>query len=271
MDPYIFLFSLGLVWLIFAVVQDMRSREIANWLTFSLLIVGLGFRSIYAIITGNSSFFIEGIAGVLLFMSFAYLLYYGRAFAGGDAKLLVGLGSIVPLNIHSFFVTGFGFVAALFLFGAVYSFVYTFFLIRNHGKAFVSAFNSIFAKVKAFQYAAIGAGILIFALAYPQGRWMALVPSLAIALLPILYTYLKAVEKSCMVRLVAAKDLREGDWLIKDIKLGSKIIKKTVHGLSAKEILLLKKAKKSVMIKEGVPFSPAFFFAYVAMLVYVLR
>ena len=40
----LFLILLGLVWIIFAVVQDLRKREIANWLNFSLVIFALVFR-----------------------------------------------------------------------------------------------------------------------------------------------------------------------------------------------------------------------------------
>ena len=63
--------------------------------------------------------------------------------------------------------------------------------------------------------------------------------------------------------------LTEGDWLERDVKIGRKVIKKSVHGLSLKEIRILRKAKKKVLIKEGVPFTPAFLFAFVTSLILI--
>ena len=64
-----------------------------------------------------------------------------------------------------------------------------------------------------------------------------------------------------MVRVVSGEDLREGDWLNKDIKVKGKIIRADWDGLSLKDIELLKN-KKKVEIKEGLPFVPAFLIAF---------
>ncbi|MBI2056754.1 hypothetical protein HYT91_00690 [Candidatus Pacearchaeota archaeon] len=48
----IFLVALALVWMIFAVVQDLKKREIANWVNFSLIIFALGFRFFYSLFNG---------------------------------------------------------------------------------------------------------------------------------------------------------------------------------------------------------------------------
>ena len=46
-----------------------------------------------------------------------------------------------------------------------------------------------------------------------------------------------------------------------DVKVQGKWIGKSVHGLSLGEIALLRKHKKLVYIKQGIPFVPAFLFA----------
>ncbi|MDH3353368.1 MAG: hypothetical protein OEL87_02885 [Nanoarchaeota archaeon] len=68
-----------------------------------------------------------------------------------------------------------------------------------------------------------------------------------------------------MVKEISGKELREGDWLVDDIKIKGKIISADWDGLSLEDIELLKK-KKKVKIKEGLPFVPAFFIAF---LIYV--
>ena len=67
-----------------------------------------------------------------------------------------------------------------------------------------------------------------------------------------------------MTREMKTKDLREGDWLAGDVKLAkNKTIKYSWEGLSGKEIAILKKYKKKVKIKYGLPFAPAFLIAHI--------
>ena len=87
-------------------------------------------------------------------------------------------------------------------------------------------------------------------------------------LFPLLYFYLFSVER-CMIKLVSPLKLREGDWLVSDVKLGSKVIKKDVHGLSLSDIEKLRKAGKSVLIKKGIPFTPAFLIAFLVMVFFL--
>jgi Flp pilus assembly protein protease CpaA len=57
MNEVLFLFILGLVWILFATIQDIKKREIADWLSFSLIIFAIGFRFFYSLFEGNFSFF----------------------------------------------------------------------------------------------------------------------------------------------------------------------------------------------------------------------
>src|SRR3989338_8270060 len=104
MYEVVFLFVLALVWIVFAVVQDLRKREIANWLNFSLIVFALGFRFFYSLFsTEDFRFFYQGLLGFGIFFLLGNLFYYGKAFAGGDAKLMIALGTILPFS-ESFFV-----------------------------------------------------------------------------------------------------------------------------------------------------------------------
>ena len=69
---------------------------------------------------------------------------------------------------------------------------------------------------------------------------------------------------------VRTKDLEEGDWLEKDIKAGNKWIRRSVHGLSLEDIRLLRKYGKKPLIKEGIPFVPAFFITLIVMVFFFL-
>lgn len=268
MIEFYFLFALTLVWIIFAVVQDLRTREIANWLNFSLIAFVLAYRAFYSVSASNPRFFLYGLLGVLVSIALAYMFYYGKIFAGGDAKLLMGVGGALPYATFQGMLIYLGvFVFALFLSGALWTIAYSAFLIPKNKKEFVKSFKKSFKKYRNMMFGTFGivvALVLVFTITgFPTAAWF----SLVFALLPFLFMYVKSIEESCMIKKKSPKELQIGDWLVEDVKIGNKIIKKTVHGLMPIEIAMIKKAKKKVLIKDGVPFTPAFLFAYLSVVV----
>jgi len=272
MQEYYFLYAFAFAWMVFATVQDLKTTEIANWVSFSLVAFVLAYRGFYAIWSKDVMFFVYGLLGVIVFTVLAYGFYYMKVFGGGDAKLLIGLGGIWPYAVISdYLVIGIGFVFLLFAVGAIYTIFYSLFLVNKNQKKFVSAFGVEFGKSKLWLSLAV-----LVSVVFEVAIWLTIgvgyfsVLALIFILLPLLYIYTKAVEVSCMVVLKRPKELIEGDWLIDEVKVGRKMIRKSVHGLSEEDIRLLKKANKKVWIKNGVPFTPAFLIAFVIM-IFVLR
>ncbi len=266
MNEYYFMFGLALSWIVFAVVQDLRSREIANWITFSLIAFVLAYRAFFAVDLDDWRFFAYGVSGVLLFVALGYLFYYLGVFAGGDAKLLFGLGGIFSYDsLSSLGVYGLGFILLLFSAGILYTLIYSLFLISRDFNSFKHEFVLEFKKSLLGVYGCI----LIFAVLFFMGdifrsySWIVLI-------FPLVYFHARAVEKSCMIKLTSPEKLTEGDWLVSDVSVGRKVIKKTVHGLSMEDILLLRRAGKKVLIKSGVPFAPAFLIALLGYFIYSL-
>jgi len=65
-------------------------------------------------------------------------------------------------------------------------------------------------------------------------------------------------------------ELTFGDWIAKPIKAGKKIIKPNWEGLSEEEVELIRKfCKKKVLIKNGIPFTPAFLLAFLATIIFL--
>lgn len=71
-----------------------------------------------------------------------------------------------------------------------------------------------------------------------------------------------------MYRQIDSSSLREGDWLVKDIKIGKKVIRANFDGLNLEDIELIKKHKKNILIKGGLPFVPAFVLAFIAYVIW---
>ena len=269
MEGFLFLFAVSILWVLFATVQDLKTREVANWLTFSLIAVALAFRVSIGIFLGTWGVLLWGLIGGAVFVGCAYAFYYGRVFAGGDAKLLMGLGLALPYqSLDGLLTWGSAFLFALFFCGAIYTLVYSIRLVTCHWDRFRKTFRLEFLNQRwLFALSVVLSGILAF---FASGLlWM--FGSVFLFAIPILYAYLQSVERACMIRLMKPEHLREGDWLLKSVHVAGKTIDASVHGLSLKEIMFLQTHKKSAIIKEGVPFVPAFLFAYGIMVFFVIR
>lgn len=266
MDPYYFLFGVALLWTIFAVVQDLRTREIANWLTFSLIALVLAYRFFYSSESGNWMFFLFGVLGVLFFVGAAFALYYGRAFAGGDAKLLMGFGGVIPIEQYSdLLFHGVGFVLALFLIGAAWTIVFSFYVVMSSPRGFARAFAHEAKKFKRWFVITFVLGAVLIGLLWSFNHIYALFAGISCIALPLTYAYARSLEKGCLIVLTSPQKLTEGDWLERPVRVGTRTIRPSVHGLNKEEIAFLRKHHKSVYIKNGIPFAPAFLLALIAM------
>lgn len=266
-----FLYGIGLLWLGFASIQDLRKREVANWISFSLIIFALGIRLFYGLFSGEGfHIFYQGLIGLGIFFVLGNALYYGRMFAGGDAKLMIALGVIIPYsesftkNLQAFFS-----FFLLFLFaGAIYGLIVTVRIsFRNFGefkKDFVKRIKA--NKIKMWSIMLLGLGFMF--LGFFQSPLFGL--GVLIFIFPYLFFYARSVDEKCMTKKVKVKDLTEGDWLAQKLRIGKKTIIPNWEGLSMQEIKLIRKHYKEVKVKYGIPFVPVFFIAFLVF-IYLLK
>lgn len=266
----IFLILLGFVWILFAVIQDLKKKEIANWLNFSLIVFALTFRFFYSLFNNSGyGFFCQGLISFGIFFIFGNLFYYGKVFAGGDAKLMMALGAVIPfseslfanLNLVLLF-----FVSFLFI-GALYGIIFSLILSIKNKKEFAKEFAKEFKEKRKIFYIFLIAGIILIALSFFERVFFYI--AILVFISPYLYLSAKAIDESCMIKKVNTKNLSEGDWIYRDIKLRKQLIKAKWEGLSKEEIILLRKEKKNVLIRQGIPFSPVFLISYL-ILIYML-
>lgn len=259
----IFLIALALIWLIFAIASDLRTREIPNWLNFSLIIFALGARLFYSVFNDlDFSFFIQGVFGFAVFFLIANLLYFGRFFAGGDAKLMMALGPILSFgagflpNLNLFLV----FLFVFLLVGAIYGLIIVFGLSIKKFHKIKREFLKQVKLNKKIIIIFLVLGIILMISGYLYASLFVL--GIWISLTPYLMIYAKTIDESCMVEKIQTSQLTEGDWLYKDVKVGKDTIKQKWEGLSRKEIRLIRKNNKFVMIKRGIQFSPVFLISF---------
>ncbi len=260
----VFLFVLALVWIVFASVQDLKTREVANWLTFSLIAFALAYRGFFALLANDVWFFLSGVLGFGIFFVLAHLFYYGKVFAGGDAKLLMGIGAVLPFHTSSDYLSlTLVFLLLLFFVGAFYSLVYSIITSARFSRRFVPAFAVSWKRYRLLWLVPVILSAMLFVVKPSLAAWFLL--SAFFFFLPLAYIYLKAFEEGCLVVLLKPEQLTAGDWLQKDVRVAGKLLRKNVHGLSLREITYLRKYRKKVWIKQGIPFVPAFLIAFLIM------
>lgn len=266
MNEVIFLIVLALVWIVFASVQDLRRREVANWLVFSLIIFALDYRFFHSLFLGNFNFFYQGLIGLGIFFVVGNLFYYSKLFAGGDAKLMIALGAVLPFY-ESFFANLkiFGFFIFIFLFaGGIYGMVWSFVLSLRNFKKFKKEFAKVFEKSRNQMYLFMAFGIVLMLLGFFETFFIYF--GIMVFVFPYLYIHAKAVDESFMVRKTKTSELTEGDWLYENVRVGKKAILAKWGGLEKEEINLLRKNKKFVLVRFGIPFVPVFLMSFLILL-----
>lgn len=263
-----FLIGLGIVWIVGAILQDLRRREVDNIWNFSLIAFALAYRAGVSVFTWDSWFFVNGLLGFGIFLIIGNLLYYSRVFAGGDTKLLIALGTILPLSynwIINFKIFGL-FILGFLIGGSVYVLIWSFFLVGFNLRKFSKEFIK---QAKAYKFIFLISLIVFFfglIFVFFIGKEFILI-ALVFLVFPVLYTYAKAVEESCMVKAISPDKLTEGDWLVEDVFVRGKKIKANWEGVSRKDLKLIqRKYRRKILVKYGVPFTPAFLVGFLFLI-----
>ena len=104
----------------------------------------------------------------------------------------------------------------------------------------------------------------------PELRILILILALIVLVYPYLIILTREVEKKILTYRMKVNKLTEGDWIIKDVKIGNKLIYSRKNpGVTKKQIDLLKKLRiKEVLVKEGIPFVPAIFLGVLSSVVF---
>jgi len=259
---------------------DIKTREVPDWLNFSLIGIGFGIAILGSLIFNTWNYIIYATAGFLLCLLISLLMFYTGQWGGGDSKMIMGIGALMGLNIFNINYTSFSLISFLIniLFvGAFYGLFWSVILSIKNRKKFAKQAKKTILRSKIINYTLLIISIiLISAVVLTKDFLLKTIPFLALMLILMyyLYHYIKIVEKVCMIKYVKPDQLTEGDWIAKDIKIKNKVIASPKDlGISLKQIKLLKKLEKQnkikkVLIKEGIPFVPSFLIAYITALIF---
>ncbi|MBW2980681.1 A24 family peptidase [Candidatus Woesearchaeota archaeon] len=274
----IIIYSVCIIGLIIAAITDIKTREVPDWLNFSLIAAGIGLNLLFTVILHDYKYIINSIAGFLAFFIIALIMFYTGQWGGGDSKIIMGLGALVGLDLSFKGRVLIDFLINSLIIGAAYGLVWSSVLTVRKWKGVLKEVRKICRskKVKASKKVLfLIILILIMFIIFQKDPIIKffLLGMLVLSIITFyLWIYIKAVEKSAMLKLVAPHKLTEGDWIAKDIVVDKKrICGPKDLGISKpqiKELIALyrKKKVKNVLIKEGLPFVPSFLIAFIITL-----
>ena len=156
---------------------------------------------------------------------------------------------------------------------AIYGIIYSFILgVKNSDKIIIyykenkkhyKKFNIIFIPLLSLSI------VISFFLKNPL-NYLLLSISISLFILYFILLFTRLVESSLMIKEINTNKLTEGDWIYKPVYYKNRLlISRKNPGITKKDIILLKKYKiRNVIIKEGIPFVPAFLISTVISLIF---
>jgi Flp pilus assembly protein protease CpaA len=262
----ILILTITLTYLILTSITDLKTREVPDYLSYSLIFIIIAIELINSLITSNYQYFITAGIMELIFIPLAFIMYYTKQWGGGDTKLIIGISLAIAQPL-TFLTTStlpiyLTFIINLLLAGSIYGLGFSIYLAIKHFKQFKEQLkNHKLGKIKYLVYA-ITLAIVTYTFFVPDPTLKLLTIALALLIFtfPYLTIFIKAVEKSCMILEVPANKVTEGDWVLEDIH-EAKYENKSL-GVTKEQLEVIKHLKRSFKVKVGIPFIPSFLLAY---------
>ncbi len=270
----IVLIIIALFVLLIAAYVDIRTLEVPDWLNYAGIAAGIGIHLIFSLQQWSWWPIASSAIGLGIAFALACLMFYTGQWGGGDAKLLMAMGALIGFEADKF---GFGtsFLINLVFIGGAWGLIWSMGLAIKNAKNFWKTFRALmhqkpYAKLRIMSL--ISATILIIA-AFVMAQFQLELIGLALVtyLLCYLIIFIKGVELSCMHKWITPDKLTEGDWLVHGVKVGKTHVMPVRLGLGKKQVNLLKRlyAQKKldkILVKYGIPFTPAFLAAFITTL-----
>lgn len=263
------LLILALVSLIIASIIDVKIKEVPDWLSYNLIFSAFIIRLMASVVYKDYLYFIYAVIGFTALLAIGTLFYYSKQWGGGDSKLLMALGVVFATKPYFTPENSFPFLLILvfniLLIGAVYGLIWSFILIIKNWQKFKIRFRiKIRDKKVKFAEKIIALFIAIsISLLFIIKDNFSRITIIALIGIIIVYLYLwiavKSVESLSMYKTIPVENLREGDWIAKNIYVRKQLVYKRNSGISKEDIQkIINSSVKTITIKEGIPFVPPF-------------
>ena len=260
--------------LVAAAYTDIRTLEVPDWLNYAGIAAGLGIHLIVSAQEWALWPIISSALGLLAGFLIACLMFYTGQWGGGDAKLLMAVGALLGIEANKFALST-SFIINLVFVGGAWVLAYAIFLAVKNRKKMLKTSRAIarHTPYKRLRKSTIltTLTLILAAFIFPQARDQIILLAALCYLLGFLTLFMKTIELAALHQWVTPDKLTEGDWIVHAIQIGNTKIDPPRLGLEKKELKQLQnwhKAKKikHVLVRYGVPFTPAFLLSYITSL-----
>jgi len=280
-------FSTSFIGLLIGSMTDIKTREVPDSLTFGLIATGFCLALLATIVYMDISYVIASLLGFILCFGFSCLMFYTGQWGGGDAKMLMAMGSLFGLpysEVMSFFVSFtpvpflFVFLVLIFLVGGLYGSCWLCVLVIRNWHQVVSGYKQALRdprNIRVHRCMLVLIAVFVMIVIFSD-VFMLRVLAISLAVLFIIFYYgfllIKVVEVIAFVKKIHLSQLTEGDWVAEDVLVkGVVLVSHKDHGVTRDQLHAMKqKNVKHVMVKYGIPFVPSFFIAFlIAVVIYI--
>ena len=281
----VILYSVAFAALAAASYNDLRTREVPDWLSYALLGAALGLRLLFSAAYYDWTIIAEGLAGFGLLLLVGCVLYYSGQWGGGDSKLLMGVGAILGfplLSVDSLSVLLSNsliifLVASLFA-GATYGLVWVIVLALRSFSSVSREFYKEHKQVRLYGIVFLAFFVVATLFSFYLPFYLRLL-TVVLSLFPFtsfyLWLFVHSVEKVAFYKRISPYQLTEGDWIALPITVGRVAIPAFGTGATKNQIQKLRalydrRKISSVLIKQGIPFVPSFLLGFVLTILFLV-
>lgn len=264
----IIIIALAFVVLIIASINDLKIREVPDYLSYMLLVIAIILRLMWFVADKNLNIIVWAPVSFSLLFLFSYMMYRAGQWGGGDVKVMMGLSVLLAWfpweSTFPFFVD---FFLNSLIVGAFYGLIAVCIIgLLN--------WNKLREQLLTIDYVILPAIFIAVLIVF---KLMPLIFAILTALIIVavgMFRYFKIIESNFLHKDIDVEKLTEGDWLLHDVRLaGKNVVKKRDVGLlteDLKKLVALKRKGKlnKVSIKVGIPFVPAFLMALIITLAF---
>lgn len=250
---------IAFIYLLITTILDIKYRLVWDYINYSFGAIFLLLRVMLLIVSGNYSSFFAMLLASGTTLGMGYILYKTGAWGGGDMKLLTALCIglfLLPSDKLSIESLQFPFYAEFLIntlfAGIIFGIIWSAYLFIK-----TKTYNELKYWHKIILTSLLIPIVLLFFSDTAQKIFLSLIIIFG------LYYFIKIFENKITLIKKSVKKLDEGDWIMEDLKVGKKLIKKKPTGLSKEDIKIIQASRlKVIEIKDGIPFLASFFIAF---------
>jgi Flp pilus assembly protein protease CpaA len=261
MDLLLFVFAF--FGFLYASYTDLKSKTVPDNLVYGMIVLGIFIRILQAIFIGLEAISFT-ITTLVIYSIIGYIFYRFRGWADGDFGIFIIIALFLDSTTNAPWAAYLSYISNLALIGIVYGFAYTLYL-ASKPKVFKHWTKEM---TQPMWFVSIILGILASFTTDRVG--LTYLPGFIFGFFSLRLIIVSKSLNKFMKRWVTPEELETGDWVLEDVKVGKKIIiSKDNPGLTRSQISQLEKLYskgkvKKILIKDGIPFIPVFFLAYLA-------